>query len=159
MHTYVHVCTRAYIHTYIHTYMHTYIQTYKHTNMLVTCGYYGLSPPGTFAPRGSRALGARAHVDRNDLHFCGWHFGQCVLMLLVSRRFESSRWTCLCDFFLLCRFPYRGRCPQRVQDSGGKDTCRKKWLTFWQRTFWSMRYGILCVSTRRLPYLHDLFAK
>ena len=59
--------------------------------VFVTCCYYGVPPLGAGAPRGSRALGARAQVERNDLHFCGGHFGRYVLMLLVSRCFESSR--------------------------------------------------------------------
>ena len=79
--------------------------------VFVTCCYYGISPLGAGAPRGSRALGARAHVERNDLHCCGGHFGPYVLMLLVSQCFGSSRWPCFCDFLLLWCFPYRGQCP------------------------------------------------
>ena len=58
--------------------------------VFVTCCYYGVSPLGAGAPRGSGALGARAHVERNALHFRGKYFGRHALMSLVSRCFEFA---------------------------------------------------------------------
>ena len=62
-----------------------------HIDLVFVIFYYcGVSPIGAGAPRGSRALGARAHVERNALHFRGKYFGRHALMSLVSRCFEFA---------------------------------------------------------------------
>ena len=62
-----------------------------HIDLVFIIFYHcGVSPIGAGAPRGSRALGARAHVERNALHFRGKYFGRHALMSLVSRCFEFA---------------------------------------------------------------------
>ena len=134
----------------------TFLEPFWHLGITLGCSFGTSGAPweAIFAPRDH--LGEPwEQQDGNEVarHRIFVDFGMIsgpVLLFLVSLCFEFSRWPCFCDLLLLWRFPSRGRCPRRVQGSGGKGTCRKEWFTFLWRAFWMIRPYVFGASVLRI---------
>ena len=82
---------------------------------------------GAGAPRESRALGARAHGERNDLHFVAGIWVDASLCFWCLGASNLHVGLVFLIFYYCGVSPIEaGRCPQRVRGSGGKGTCRKE---------------------------------